>query len=143
QVAFNDIVEKRFELPAIVRATPPRVDSTTTGLRATVTIPTPPSVLGIADYEANLQASFDPSVSHIWSISVRPGWAAGQTSVRITTPDLTQIPGWRDEMGLEGARVSWSIGWVDRALPAETLPVDGRRSQASFAQGLAMASSAC
>ena len=139
QVVFEDVVAQRFELPAIVKATTPRAENTATGPRVTVTIPIPRSVLGIADYQAELR-TFDDADARIWSISVRPGWAAGETSVRITTPDLTQLSGWRDEMRLHGTRVQWRIGWVDRALPADTLPVDGRRTQASFVQGLARAS---
>jgi hypothetical protein len=52
-----------------------------------------------------------------WSISISHGWAAGQTSVAFTTPDLSGLPGWQPEMALEtGQPIYWDARRTDSSV---------------------------
>ena len=85
-----------------------------------------PSNLGTSDYLATF---LNANPQRNLSVSVSQGYALGESSVTITTPDLSSLPGWSASMALvPTAPVSWSVQWRDRNMRRETPAVDGRLS---------------
>ena len=125
--AMKNPVAPTLGLPPIWTATAPTVQRAAVS-RATVTLPITPETLGISDYHATLSTNDATSLPHRLTLFVRPGWAVGQPSVTITTPDLSTLSGWSASMALvSDAAVDWTLEWDDRNKPYESPPVDGRR----------------
>jgi hypothetical protein len=62
------------------------------------------------------------------ALYVQSGWTDDGSSIVITTPDLSGLPGWTTDMALQpGIYVGWWMRREDRTLPRDTLPVDGRK----------------
>jgi len=125
RAAFQGAGTQTVDLPDIINAAPPVREAGTPNI--TVTIPVVPSRLGYITYQAILQGSATIPVDRTWTLSFRPGWAAGRESIVVTTPDLSALPGWRPEMGLPGV-LGWNISWTDSNMPDGTPAIDGRRS---------------
>jgi hypothetical protein len=130
---FKDPVAQSVTLPDIVAAQAPVVDKTAAPW-ITATIPIVPSRLGNITYEALFAGTVAASDDRVWTVAISAGWAAGQSSVTASIPDLSNLPGWRPEMALDPAAYDgWNIGWIDRNMPIGTPPVDGRESVESLA----------
>lgn len=131
--SFKDPVAQSVTLPDLVAVQAPVVARTGTPW-LTATIPIVPSRLGLITYEASFAGTVAGPDDRGWTVAISAGWAAGQSSVTISLPDLSNLPGWRPEMALDPAAYDgWNIGWIDRNMPIGTLPVDGRESVESLA----------
>jgi len=130
--AFRTPTAKTLTLPPIWGAPAPTIDRSPLP-RATFTLPLMPSNLGTSDYLATFS---NPSPPRNMSVVVSQGYALGSSSVTITTPDLSTVPGWTASMALiPTAPVSWSVQWIDRNMRRETPAVDGRLSTDSAIVG--------
>jgi hypothetical protein len=139
RLAMKDPVAQAVELPPRLVVAPPALDSSA-NRTVTVTLPMTPATLATADYTVWLrttaQGDADQPVAHGLDIYVQSGWALGQSSVTIATPDLTLLRGWDSDMALyQGFDVDWWIYREDRTMPYDTLPVDGRKILLSVVQG--------
>jgi hypothetical protein len=115
-----------LKLPDVLSVGAPTIDAAPTP-RVTLVLPITPSVLGTADYTVFVETPSSDIQFHEWSLQVRSGWAQGQPSVTIVTPDLSDLPGWSPDMALTaGVPLSWFIERDDRNMPIEALPSDGR-----------------
>jgi hypothetical protein len=134
--AMNPPVDLSVTLPPPFVTTAPTIDASPLR-RATVTIPIAPSTLGIADYFANVYTpvtSFE--AGRDYTMRIMSGYAAGQSTLTITTPDLSALPGWTDELVLRtGVAVQWFVERGDRNMAFDALPVDGRHSLESSVEG--------
>ena len=79
----------------------------------TVTLPIVPTTTGHAWSLASFSTrAADRTFFNYLETQVSPGWAAGQATVTIITPDLSNLPGWTPAMALrQAAAVKWYI-WV-------------------------------
>lgn len=135
--SFKDPVAQSITLPDLVAVQAPVV-ATTGAPWLTATIPIVPSRLGHLTYEAVFGGTVSAPDDRSWTVAISADWAAiqssGQSSVTISLPDLSNLPGWRPEMALDAAAYDgWNIGWIDRNMPISTLPVDGREIVESLA----------
>jgi hypothetical protein len=139
RLAMAEPVAQAVALPPALVVDPPVFDSSA-NRRATVTIPILPATLRTADYSVSLYTSTlgpadEPSTREL-HILVGSGYAEGQSSVTITTPDLTKLPGWSGPPALyEGLDVDWEIERDDRTMAYDALPVDGRKILVSEVSG--------
>ena len=125
-------IAKTLTLPPLWGVATPTMDRAAVP-RATFTLPLMPSNLGTSDYLATFS---NPSPPRGLSVLVTQGYALGKSSVTITTPDLSGLPGWSSSMALvPTAPVSWSLQWLDRNMRRETPAVDGRLSLDSAVVG--------
>jgi hypothetical protein len=123
--SFKDPVAQSVMLPDLVAVQAPVVASTGTPW-LTATIPIVPSRLGFITYEALFGGTVSGPDDRGWDVAISADWAAikssGQSSVTISLPDLSNLPGWRPEMALDATSYdTWNIGWVDRNMPVSTL----------------------
>jgi len=131
RLAMKDPVDQSVALPPKLLVDPPVVDSLA-NRTATVRLPNPPPVLDMVDYTVTLytvvQGDADQPYSHWLALYVQSGWTDDGSSIVITTPDLSGLPGWTTDMALQpGIYVGWWMRREDRTLPRDTLPVDGRK----------------
>jgi hypothetical protein len=99
--------------------------------RAKVTFPVTPSRLGTADYEMLVSTVQPPRTL---TAVVEQGWIGDQTSVTITTPDLSKLPGWLPEMGLTpNIPVEWINIRVDHSISGPS--GDGQLSFSNVSNG--------
>jgi hypothetical protein len=85
-----------------------------------VTVPIRPSVLGHTVSSASFMTEanqFDFRYLHMF---VRPGWAAGQATVTLQSPDLRNLASWTTDMELSaGTEVDWTVSVVDQDQPLD------------------------
>lgn len=125
RAAMKTPTDKTLTLPPTWAVAAPTMDRSSVP-RATFTLPLMPSNLGTSDYLATFS---NPSPLRSLSVYVSQGYALGNSSVTITTPDLSSLPGWSASMALlSTAPVNWSLQWLDRNMRRETPAVDGRLS---------------
>jgi hypothetical protein len=121
-------------LPEVVTADVPIVDNAAIP-RATAKLPIRPAALGHALYEASFVTT-TATASQFVDVIVRPGWAQGQSTVTVTTPDLSNLPGWTSDMALlQDVDVTWTFVIDDRNVALETPVTDGKRILKSFLSG--------
>jgi hypothetical protein len=135
RLAMRTPVAQTLQLPPIWTAGTPTMDRSAVP-RAILTIPMTPPTLGHSDYFASF-STFDGVEGRVLLLRIEPGWALGASSVTITTPDLSSLPGWHPDMALQsGTPVNWTIEWYDRNMLYHVLPIDGRRIHGSIITGL-------
>jgi hypothetical protein len=132
RVAMKTPTALALQLPPVWTAPAPTLDRSAAP-RATFTIALMAPTLGISDYLASFSTS---NPRRFLSAVVRQGYALGNPSMTITTPDLSSLPGWSPIMALgSGVPVNWSVMWSDRNMARETPAVDGRRNTDSAIVG--------
>jgi len=90
-----------------------------------VTLPVPPSKLGHTRSTASFRTSEIFGLSRRQDMIVRPGWAAGASTVTLTVPDLRNLAGWTTDMELNGrTEVDWTITVDDQDQPFDAPAVD-------------------
>lgn len=141
RVAMKDPVAQSVALPPKLIVEAPSFDSAANRV-ATVRLPNTPAMLNMVDYTVSvatvIQGAADEPYTHRWVLFVQSGWADGESSIVVTTPDLSGLRGWTTDMALQaGGHVEWWIRREDRTMPRDTLPVDGRKILHSEVRGLA------
>ncbi|HEX3763780.1 MAG TPA: hypothetical protein VHW23_34025 [Kofleriaceae bacterium] len=133
-VQTANVASLTLTLPEIVIADPPTVDDAAIP-RATATLPIRPAALGHAIYDASFSTS-TAQTSRVVDVQIRPGWAQGQSTVTVTTPDLSGVAGWTTDMALlPGVNVGWTLLIDDRNVTLETPVRDGKRILQSSLSG--------
>ena len=92
-----------------------------------VTLPIPPSKLGHTRSTASFTTEAPFGLGRRQDLIVRPGWAAGASTVTLTVPDLRNLAGWTPDMELYGrTEVDWAITVDDQDQPFDAPAVDTR-----------------
>jgi len=126
QVARATSGAATLQLPAPWTLTSPLVDRAMVP-RVTVVLPLTAPTLARSDYHVELSTTQLSVPANTISLTVRPSWAEGAGTVTITTPDLSQLPGWSPDLALRrNMPVDWTATRTDRSLADDALPVDGR-----------------
>ncbi|HEX4417750.1 MAG TPA: hypothetical protein VH165_07615 [Kofleriaceae bacterium] len=109
--------------------------------RATITFPITPATLTTADYQAaitQVTSELDGSLANQeLDVVLGAGRAAGQTSVTVTTPDLTGLADWSPRMAFSSnGETSWSMSRNDRNVARGAAPSDGMEILTSTVSGM-------
>jgi hypothetical protein len=91
-----------------------------------VTLPIPPATLGHVMASASFTAQPELTAGHYLHMFVRPGWAAGQATVSLPTPDLRDLADWTVDMEVQaGNPVDWALAVTDQDQPFDA-PIGDR-----------------
>lgn len=133
-IQTSSAVTLTMTLPDVLSADAPTVDNAAIP-RATARIPIRPPTLGNALYDVDFTTTMG-TTKRTFAVVIRPGWAKGQSTVMVATPDLTALPGWTSDMALlPDVPVDWNIIVDDRNVPYGDPVGDGKRILESFLFG--------
>jgi hypothetical protein len=118
-------------LPDVLSANAPTVDNAAIP-RTTANLPKRAPTLGHALYNVDFTTNMG-TTRRTFSIVIRPGWAQGQPTVAVATPDLTALSGWSADMALlRDVPVDWNIIVDDRNIKFGEPIADGKRILQSY-----------
>jgi hypothetical protein len=97
-----------------------------------VTFPVSEPILQAVDYDAVLLGGG----AHEYFVYVSATWADGESNVTVTTPDLSNLPGWTSELGMTtNSDIQWVIQRSDRSMVRGAPLVDGLRAVTNAVSG--------
>ncbi|HEX4417764.1 MAG TPA: hypothetical protein VH165_07685 [Kofleriaceae bacterium] len=131
-VAMTNPAAATLTLPEQWSADPPAI----TGIspfQVSVTFPVSEPILQAVDYDAVLLGG---GASHEYFVYVSATWADGESNVTVTTPDLSNLPGWTSELEMTSdSDIQWVIQRSDRNMVRNAPLVDGWRIVTNVVSG--------
>jgi hypothetical protein len=140
-LVIDDASDAVVAVPDVLHAPAPVLDHTANP-RATVHIPTDPGQLMHVEYQAYLSTTGPGGAQSALRATISAHWADDAAAIDLTTPDLSQLPGWIPALALApGTDFPWMIERRESDVADGTPRAAGQRTMSTNVIGPPKASS--